>query len=593
MLASLILKPKSEKDTRFVAWLKRRYRPILEWALGRKRLVLGIAVVALAGSLALFPFLGKEFMPQLQEGSIMWRVTSIPSTSLDESIAVSKTIAEAFKRFPEVETTLAMIGRAEKGETADVNYMEIYTALKDPKSWDTGRSIKDLEDAMQETLEEVVPTTVPSYTQPIQMRVEELISGVRATLALKLYGEDLGELDRLSAELKDALAKVPGVADLSLEANVGKPQIRIVVNRAELARHGMNAEEVLTVVRNGLGGEPVSVLLDGVKRFDIAVRLEDGTRASVEDLRRIPLRTATGAVLPLSEVAEVSVAEGYSFVRREQLQRYAVIQMDVRGRDVDGFVKEAGAAIDAAVKLPPGYWIEWGGAFENQQRALTKLAVIVPVTIFFIFLLLYTAFNSVKYAALILANVPFATLGGIVALFITGQYLSVPSAIGFIAVFGVAMLNGIVLVSFLNELRDKGLQRARGGDRGHRPATATGADDRECRDPGPGADAAVLGRRRRNAATARHCRCRWPPEFDPAHPGVATRPVRMAGNARRPHRPRRPHHEAHHCPAPPEPHRRGRARAGGGGSPPLQRGPRSGSAAGTECPRADLLGRAR
>ena len=457
VLASLILKPKSEKDTRFVAWLKRRYRPILEWALGRKRLVLGIAVVALTGSLALFPFLGKEFMPQLQEGSIMWRVTSIPSTSLDESIAVSKTIAEAFKRFPEVETTLAMIGRAEKGETADVNYMEIYTALKDPDTWDTGRSIKDLENAMQETLEEVVPNTVPSYTQPIQMRVEELISGVRATLALKLYGEDLGELDRLSAELKDVLAKVPGVADLSLEANVGKPQIRIVVNRAELARHGMNAEEVLTIVRNGLGGEPVSVLLDGVKRFDIAVRLDDATRVSVEDLRRIPLRTATGAVLPLAEVAEVSVAEGYSFVRREQLQRHAVIQMDVRGRDVDGFVKEAGAALDAAVKLPPGYWIEWGGAFENQQRALTKLAVIVPVTIFFIFLLLYTAFNSVKYAALILANVPFATLGGIVALFITGQYLSVPSAIGFIAVFGVAMLNGIVLVSFLNELRDKGL----------------------------------------------------------------------------------------------------------------------------------------
>jgi len=219
----------------------------------------------------------------------------------------------------------------------------------------------------------------------------------------------------------------------------------------------MNAEEVLTIVRNGLGGEPVSVLLDGVKRFDISVRLEDATRDSIEALRRIPLRTATGALVPLSEVAEVTVAEGYSFVRREQLQRYAVIQMDVRGRDVDSFVKEASAAIEQQTKLPAGYWIEWGGAFENQQRALTKLAVIVPVTIFFIFVLLYTAFNSVKYAALILANVPFATIGGLLALFLTGQYLSVPSAIGFIAVFGVAMLNGIVLVSFLNELRDKGL----------------------------------------------------------------------------------------------------------------------------------------
>jgi len=413
--------------------------------------------VALVASLALFPFLGKEFMPQLQEGSIMWRVTGIPSTSLNESIKTSNTIAAAFKQFPEVETTLAMIGRAEKGETADVNYMEIYTALKPEEEWKSGRDIKQLEAAMQKTLEKVVPNVVPGYTQPIQMRVEELISGVRATLALKLYGEDLGELDKLSGRIKRVLDKVPGVADLALEANIGKPQIRIAVKRDELARHGMNAEEVLTIVRNGLGGEPVSVLLDGGKRFDIAVRLDDTTRDSVESLRRIPLRTTTGALVPLSEVADINVAEGYSFVRREQLQRYAVIQMDVRGRDVDGFVQDAEAAIKQQVKLPPGYWIEWGGAFENQQRALAKLALIVPITIFFIFVLLYTAFNSVKYAALILANVPFATIGGLLALFVTGQYLSVPSAIGFIAVFGVAMLNGIVLVNFLNELREKGL----------------------------------------------------------------------------------------------------------------------------------------
>ncbi|TDR37720.1 cobalt-zinc-cadmium resistance protein CzcA [Tahibacter aquaticus] len=457
VLASMILKPKEEKDTWLVARLKRVYAPVLNWALARKKVTLGIASAALLGSLALFPFLGKEFMPQLQEGSIMWRVTSIPSTSLDESIAVSKKIADAFKQFPEVETTLAMIGRAEKGETADVNYMEIYTALKPPETWTTKRDIKQLEEAMQETLEQVVPNTVPSFTQPIQMRVEELISGVRATLALKLYGEDLVELDRQSQTLKAVLSKVPGVADLSLEANVGKPQIKVSVNRDALARYGLNAEDVLTVVRNGIGGEPVSTLLDGVKRFDIAVRLEDASKASVSAIEQIPLRTASGAIVPLGQVAEVTTAEGYSFVRREQLQRYAVIQMDVRGRDIDGFVQEANAAIAQQVKLPAGYWIEWGGAFANQQRALAKLALIVPVTIFFIFVLLYTAFNSVRYAGLILANVPFATIGGILALAITQQYLSVPSAIGFIAVFGVAMLNGIVLVSFLNEQRERGL----------------------------------------------------------------------------------------------------------------------------------------
>jgi cobalt-zinc-cadmium resistance protein CzcA len=302
-----------------------------------------------------------------------------------------------------------------------------------------------------------LPTAVVSYTQPIQMRIEELISGVRATLALKIYGDDLGELDRLSARVKNVLAGVPGVADLALEANLGKPQIRIQVDRDALARYGLNADDVLAVVKNGIGGEPVTTLLDGVKRFDIAVRLDDADKADLSAIRRIPIRTSSGALVQLAQVAVVDEAEGYAFIRREQLQRYAVIQMDVRGRDIDGFVNEANAAIAQQVTLPTGYYREWGGAFENQQRALKRLSLIVPATIFFIFVLLYTAFNSVKHAALILANVPFATIGGLLGLALTGQYLSVPSAIGFIAVFGVAMLNGIVLVSFLNEQRGKGL----------------------------------------------------------------------------------------------------------------------------------------
>ncbi|GMR07064.1 MAG: CusA/CzcA family heavy metal efflux RND transporter [Gammaproteobacteria bacterium] len=455
VLAALILKPKEERDTLLVRWIKRGYLPMLAWSLANKRTVMIAAVTLLVGSLALFPLLGKEFMPTLQEGSIMWRVSLIPSTSLETSIEISKKIETTLAEFPEVETSIAMIGRSEKGEIADVNYMEIYTGLK-PKDERT-RSIEELADAMREQLEKAVPTAVISLTQPIQMRVEDLISGVRATLAAKLYGEDLAELDRLSSEIKNAIASVPGVADLSLEANLGKPQIRIKVNREALARLGLNADDVLTVVRTGIGNQPVSTLIDGVKRFDITARLSNASKNSVEAIRNIPLRSAHGVIVPLARVAEVTTAEGYSFVRREQLQRYAVIQMDVRGRDVDGFVKDANAAIAQQVKLPPGYWIEWGGAFENQQRALQRLSIIVPLTIFFIFVLLYTAFNSVKYATLIIANVPFATIGGLVSLWISGQYLSVPSAIGFIAVFGVAMLNGIVLVSFINELREKGL----------------------------------------------------------------------------------------------------------------------------------------
>ena len=458
VLAALVLKPKEERDTRLVAFLKRHYATVLAWSLQRRKRLLGIAVGALLGSLALFPFLGKEFMPNLKEGSIMWRVTSIPSASLDESIEISRQVSALIKeKFPEVETTLAMIGRAEKGETADVNYMEVYTPLKPQSQWRKGATLESIEDAMQRELTAALPTVVVSYTQPIQMRIEELISGVRATLALKLYGDDLGELDRLSARIKDVLANVSGVADLALEANIGKPQVRIRVDRDALARYALNADDVLTVVKNGIGGEPVTTLLDGVKRFDIAVRLDESNKDSLPTIRRIPIRTPSGAIVQLAQVAEVSDAEGYSFIRREQLQRYAVIQMDVRDRDIDGFVKDANAAIAQQLKLPSGYYIQWGGAFENQQRALKRLSLIVPATIFFIFVLLYTAFNSVKYAALILANVPFATIGGIVALALTGQYLSVPSAIGFIAVFGVAMLNGIVLVSFLNEQRQKGL----------------------------------------------------------------------------------------------------------------------------------------
>lgn len=460
VLAAVMLKPQEERDTRLVRWLKQGYLPLLRWALGNKK-KLGAAVAGLlVGSLALYPFLGKEFMPTLQEGSTIWRIVSIPSTSLEQSIELSKRASGALAEFPEVTTSVAMIGRAEKGEIADVNYMEVYTELMPFDEWTTDRDFDELREAMEDALQEVAPASVVSYTQPIQMRVEELISGVRATLAVKLYGPELAGLDQLSQKIKSVISDVPGVEDLSLEANLGKPQVRIRVNRTQLSRYGLNADDVLTVVRNGIGNEAVSTLVDGVRRFDITAGLHHPAKADVAAIGNIPLRTEDGGIVLLSKVADIDVAEGFSFVRREQLQRYAVIQMDVLGRDVDGFVQEANELIAANVDMPPGYWIEWGGAFENQQRAMARLSLIVPITIFFIFILLYTAFNSAKYATMIIANVPFATIGGLIGLTITGQYLSVPSAIGFIAVFGVAMLNGIVLVSFINELREKGLSVA-------------------------------------------------------------------------------------------------------------------------------------
>ena len=458
VLAALILKAKEEKDTFLVRKAKQLYLPLLDWALERKKVVISAALVLLLGALALFPFIGKEFMPQLQEGAIMFRITGIPSTSLDESLRVAKVVdAKLHAAFPQVRSVLATIGRAEKGETSDVNYMEVLLDMKPQSEWPDVMSYTKLASEMQEVLEGEVPTAVFGATQPIQMRVEELISGVRATLALKIYGEDLETLDRLAGQAKAVLAGIPGVADLSSEANKGKPQLVIKVDREAAARYGINADEILEVVQSGIGGSAVSTLIDGTKRFDITVRLADEYRVSPESIASIPLRTGEGALIPFSQVARIELDEGYSFVRREALQRYAVLQMDVKGRDVDSFVKEADAALKQKVQTPAGYWTEWGGAFENQQRAMARLAVIVPLTISLIFILLYTAFNSLRHATLIIANVPFAIIGGVVGLFASGQYLSVPSAIGFIAVFGVAMLNGIVLVSFLNSLRQQGL----------------------------------------------------------------------------------------------------------------------------------------
>jgi cobalt-zinc-cadmium resistance protein CzcA len=457
VLSSLILKPKEERDTWLVKHSKRLFLPALDWALGRKRLVVGLALALLAAALLTFPFLGKEFMPTLQEGAIMFRVTGIPSTSLEESVRVSQKMNAVLKEnFPQTKSVLATIGRAEKGETTDANYMEVLVDVKPESEWPKRMSMNELSHAMQEKLEEAMPTVVLGATQPIQMRVEELISGVRATLALKVFGPDLETLDRLAAQMKPVLGSVTGVADLSLEANKGKPQIVIKVNRDAAARYGISADDILELVQAGIGGKAVSALLDGTRRFDIQVRLEPSSRDSLQAIGSIPMRGSNGELVALSSVASIETDEGYTFVRREQLQRYAVIQMDVKGRDVDSFVKESDAKIRAQVKLPEGYWIEWGGAFENQQRALARLALIVPLTVGLIFILLYTAFNSVALATLIIANVPFAIIGGVFALAVTGQFVSVPSAIGFIAVFGVAMLNGIVLVSFLNELRNQG-----------------------------------------------------------------------------------------------------------------------------------------
>lgn len=456
VLASLVMRPKAESEPWVMRRLKRLYAPVLERSLGRPRTVLGAAVLALAAALAAVPFLGKEFMPTLNEQEIMFRITSIPATSLDESIRLSKTVEDTIRHYPQTSHATALIGRGERGEIADVNYMEVLVELKPQDQWPEEISYPELSRRMTESLERALPTSVIAQTQPIQMRVEELISGVRSPLALKIYGDDLATLERLSQQAKRVLEATPGATGTSLEANRGKPQLVIRVDREAAGRYGIAVDELLEVVQTGIGGQTVSQVIDGVRRFDLLIWTRHEQRESLEAIRSMPLRSAAGALVPLDRIATVETVEGYSFVRREQLQRFAIVQLGVEGQDMDGFVQEAAARLAAEVKLPQGYWFDWGGAFENQRRAMAKLAVIVPLTIALIFLLLYTAFGSVRHALLILANIPFATVGGVFALLVSGQYLSVPAAVGFIAVFGVAVLNGIVLIKFFNGLRTEG-----------------------------------------------------------------------------------------------------------------------------------------
>ena len=456
-LSSLLLRPSGHHESFLFRTIRPVYTSALEGALAWRRLLLGGAVLLFVASLAAFPFLGTEFVPTLEEGSIQYRITNIPSAALDESLTVAKGAEKTLAALPEVEFVLSKTGRAERGDVEDVNNTEAYVALKPTSAWRAGVTKAALVDEMREKLEAAFPTALFSFGQPIQMRVDELISGIRASLAIKVYGEDLRTLNGLAEQIKDTLAAVRGAKDVQVETLTGKPMLTLKVDRAAAARFGLSVADVLEVVQAGLGGQAVSTLIDGTKRYEIVVRFAEAARATIEDILRIPLRTAEGNLVPLSRVAEPVVSSGIARVRRENLARLIVVQANVEGRDVGGFVQEAQEKIGQQVKLPAGYYTDWGGAFENQRRAMQTLSIIVPLTIVLILVLLYTAFNSLRPALLVISGVPFSVIGGVFGLLLSGQPMSVPAAIGFIAVFGVAMLNGVVLVSYFIQLRDEGL----------------------------------------------------------------------------------------------------------------------------------------
>jgi cobalt-zinc-cadmium resistance protein CzcA len=440
-----------ERHSPLLGPLDRLYRRVLPVALKARKTVIGGAVGLLLAALALIPFLGTEFVPELEEGTINIRVTLAPSANLDTALAVAAWLEKQLIGFPEVTTVSSRMGRPELGgDPEPVSNIELLVGLRPVTDWTSATNRKDLQVAMERRLS-LHPGLLFSFSQPIATRVDELLSGVKAQLAIKLFGPDLDTLARKGAEI-DALVKgIAGTRDVALEQVEGEAQLVIVPDRDRLARHGISVAQVMDLVADAIGGVSAGQVIQGNERYDITLRLARPHRATPEAIGALILAAPGGAWVRLSDVARVEITSGPPQIRRDDVQRRVVVQANVEGRDMGGLVAEIDRAIAERVTLPPGYTVVFGGQFENQARAQARLAVVVPASLGLIFLLLYVAFGSVGQAMLIMLAVPLALIGGIVALLVSGQYLSVPGSIGFIALSGVAVLNGVVMVNAINQ----------------------------------------------------------------------------------------------------------------------------------------------
>ncbi len=458
VLCAMALKRGTEEDTFLLRWAKWAYLPTLRWAMGHRIAVLSIALGLLGASLSLFPFLGGEFIPILNEGSISPQTIRYPSIALDRSIEIEKEMQRAVMEFPEVRMVVSKIGRSEMGnDPQEPNASDPTVTLRPMDEWTTAKTKAGLDDAIRKRIEKV-PGANYLLSQPIQQRVDELLSGVRSEATIKILGDDLSVLRSTAEKIQTIMASVRGVGDVRVEQLFGQTYLTIDIDRSKIARHGINVAHIQEIITTAIGQEPATRVYEGNKRFDLTLRYPEKYRNSVDTIKNILLTTASGALIPLGDLATVELQEGPSLISREGLQRRIYVGFNTLGRDIESVVAEAQAKIGEQIHLPAGYHFVWGGSFENMQRAMARLKIILPITIGLIFILLFASFNSVRHAALIIMNLPFAMIGGIVALWLTGEYLSVPASVGFINLFGVAVLNGIVLVSYFNKLREDGLQ---------------------------------------------------------------------------------------------------------------------------------------
>ncbi len=440
-----------EKASDKADFYERRFAPLVRFFVKKRWAALTLAAAMLLVGGAIFPRLGSEFTPRMNEGDLLVRLTMAPSISLPEARStVTRFEQQLLANFPEVERIVTRVGRGEVGAHADpVNSAEAFVALAPRSEWESARSQDALLALMSESFESF-PGARFNFTQPIAAATDELLTGTKADLAIKLFGEDMSVLEQYAAQIANVVRDIPGSADVQTDQVTGAPQLRITVNREAISRFGLNVEDVLSVVRTAIGGSEAGQVFEGVRRFDIIVRYREQDRMNAERISRIVLNGPGDEIIPLGQVANVERIEGPRQVTRENGQRYIAIQTNVRERDIGSFVQEGQNAVAENVALPPGYFIEWGGQFELQQQANARFAVVIPVTLGVVFLLLLFSFGRLKSALLIIANIPLALVGGIAALWLTGQNLSVPASVGFIALFGIALGNGMILVSFLD-----------------------------------------------------------------------------------------------------------------------------------------------
>jgi cobalt-zinc-cadmium resistance protein CzcA len=444
-------------DNLLVRTCKRMYAPALHLALRRRGAVIAAAIVALGGSLLLVPKLGTEFLPELNEGSLWINIMLPPGISVTETSRQMARIRSTLRAFPEVTTVISKSGRPEDGTDPKlINMAEILVDLKPDSAWPRGLSKDDLLDQMNKALGDI-PGIEPSFSQPIRDNVLESISQIDGQIVVKVFGEDTDVLRRSATDVLHAIQPVRGVARAFVDRAGQIPQLQIQIDREQAARYGLNVADVEDVIETALGGKAATEIWEGERKFGVVVRLGEDERRDEASIARVLVDTPSGLRVPLSEVASVTVGSGAMNIAREDGTRVGAIAVFIQGRDMGGIVAEMQQRVRDSVHLPPGYYVTWGGEFENQQRAMARLRLIVPISILLIFVLLFNAFGSVKHAALILLNVPFALVGGIVALYLTGIHLSVSAAIGFIALFGQAVLNGVVLVSHFAELRRTGI----------------------------------------------------------------------------------------------------------------------------------------